>query len=93
MTNTDGRSALPRTTIASTPHFFPANANALLDSASFNMPVSGLRETTANLAEVVSGLPTSGLKTNESGAADDSGSTDGASCISASHTPSPAPPR
>ena len=37
-------------------------------------PVSGLRLTTANLAEVVSGLPTSGLKAKVSGAAGDSGS-------------------
>ena len=39
--------------------------------------VSGLLLTTANLAEVVSGLPTSGLKAKTSGAAGDSGSACG----------------
>ena len=68
ITRIDGCGALPASTIASCPVFFPASANPLLASESLIRSVSGLLLTTANLAEVVSGLPTSGLKTNASAA-------------------------
>jgi hypothetical protein len=45
----------------------PAIAKWLLESESLMRSVSGLFETTANLADVVSGLPTSGLKQKISG--------------------------
>ena len=54
--------------------------------------VSGDLETTANFADVVSGLPTSGLKQKTSGASEASGSY--APDVSSSRicSPSPAPP-
>ena len=76
MTSTDGSSAPGRRArCASQPVRLPAMAKWLLASESLIRSVSGLLLTTANLAEVVSGLPTSGLNTNASGAAGDSGST------------------
>ena len=70
----------------------PAIANWLDDSASFSIPVSGDRATTANLALVVSGVPTSGENTKASGAAGASGSTPGEPSRCISQAPSPAPP-
>ena len=55
-------------TMASQPARLPAMAKPLLASESLKRPVSGLRLTTANLAEVVRGLPTSGLNAKMSGA-------------------------
>jgi hypothetical protein len=49
-------------TMASQPACLPATAKPLLASESLNLYVSGLRLTTANLADVVSGLPTSGTE-------------------------------
>ena len=63
-----GCGARPTNTIASQPHFLAAMAKPLLTSESLMRPVSGLFETTANLAEVGSGLPTKGLKAKISGA-------------------------
>ena len=60
--------ARPTMTMASQPQRLPAIANPLLASESLIRSVSGLLLTTANLAEVVSGLPTSGLKTKMRGA-------------------------
>jgi hypothetical protein len=56
-------------------------------------PVSGDFATTANLALVVSGVPTSGEKTKASGASGASGSTPGSPSAVSSHVPSPTPPR
>src|SRR5262249_28980968 len=67
--STDGCSQAPCTTMASWPVSFPAIANWLEESASFSMPVSGDLATTANLALVVSGVPTSGDNTKASGPA------------------------
>ena len=63
------RGARPTITIASQPQRLPASAKPLLASESLMRSVSGLLLTTANLADVVSGLPTSGLNTKTSGAA------------------------
>ena len=61
-------------TMASQPQPLPAIANPLLASESLMRPVSGLLLTTANFADVVSGLPTSGLKAKTRGASGASGS-------------------
>ena len=61
MTSTDSAGARPTSTMASQPQRLPASAKPLLASESLKRPVRGLRLTTANLADVVSGLPTSGL--------------------------------
>ena len=61
-------------------------------SASFRRPVSGDFATTANFALVVSGVPTSGEKTNASGASGASGSTPGGASRCMSQAPRPAPP-
>ncbi len=67
-------------------------AKWLEDSASLSSPVSGDLATTANLAHVVSGVPTSGENTKASGASGPSGSTPGGA--SSVHQPDarPAPP-
>ena len=62
MTTMDGVVAFPLSRIASQPLFFPSIANALLANESLMRSVNGLLLTTANLAEVVRGLPTRGLK-------------------------------
>ena len=78
--------------MASWPVSFPEIAKWLEESASFSMPVSGDLATTANLALVVSGVPTSGENTKASGAAGDSGSAPGGARRCISQAPSPAPP-
>ncbi len=79
--------------MASQPQRLPASAKPLLASESLNRSVRGLRLTTANLADVVSGLPTSGLKAKTSGASGDSGSAVAPPSSSSSRAPSPLPPR
>src|SRR5438445_12052828 len=93
MTNTDGRAHLPTRTMASQPAFFAPMAKCDDDRASFNRSVNGDLATTANLADVVNGVPTSGLKQKTSGASGASGSTPGGASRCRSHVPSPAPPR
>ncbi len=66
--STLGRARAPVTTIASCPVSLPAMAKWLEARASVSSPVSGDLATTANLALVVSGVPTSGEKTKASGA-------------------------
>ena len=61
-------------------------------SASLSRPVSGDLATTANLALVVSGVPTSGEKTKTSGASGASGSTPRRARRCRSQAPSPTPP-
>ena len=61
MTSTESSGARPTITMASQPRPLPAIAKPLLASESLMRSVSGLLLTTANFAEVVSGLPTSGL--------------------------------
>ena len=68
-------------TMASQPQRLPAIAKPLLASESLMRSVSGLLLTTANLADVVSGLPTSGLKAKMSGASGASGSAVGAAFV------------
>jgi hypothetical protein len=68
-------------------------ANWLDASASVSSPVSGDFATTANLALVVSGVPTSEENTNASGASGASGSTRAGASRCMSHVPSPTPPR
>ena len=70
----------------------PAIAKPLLASESLKRSVSGLLLTTANFAEVVSGLPTSGLNAKISGAAGASGSAVAPPSSSSSHAPRPLPP-
>ena len=65
---TVGSSKAPERQIASTPARFAAIAKCDEQRASQTRPVSGPIATTANLAEVVSGVPTSGLKAKTSGA-------------------------
>jgi hypothetical protein len=65
MTSTDKVGARPTRTIASQPDRLPARAKPLLASESLKRSVSGLRLTTANLADVVR-LPTSGLNASTS---------------------------
>src|SRR5207248_390546 len=72
---TVGPSKAPESAIASTPDRLAAIAKCDEQSASQSRPVSGPIATTANLAEVVSGLPTSGLIANTIGASGPSGST------------------
>src|SRR5262249_56991263 len=92
MTNTDGQAHLPIRTMASQPAFVGAVAKCDDDRASFNRSVSGDLATTANLADVVSGVPTSGLKQKISGAADASGSTRGGASRCIRYVAKPTPP-
>ena len=87
------RVARAATTIASKPVRLPAMAKWLDASASLSSPVSGDLATTANLADVVSGVPTSGEKQKASGASGPSGSTPGGASSCISQAPRPAPPR
>src|ERR1051326_9274175 len=93
MTNTDGSSQAPTMANASAPLFLPARAKCDEDSASLNRPVSGDLAATQNLADVVNGVPTSGLKQKSRGAAGSSGSTPAGASRDRSHAASPAPPR
>ena len=92
MTQTLGCGARPVSTIASCPVMRPAIAKWLDERASFRSPVRGDLATTANLALVVSGVPTSGENTNTIGASGPSGSTPAGVSSRARWTPSPAPP-
>ncbi len=74
MMSTESSGARPTMTMASQPQPLPAIAKPLLASESLMRPVRGLLLTTANFADVVSGLPTSGLKAKTSGASGASGS-------------------
>src|SRR5689334_17129399 len=93
MTSTDRSAARPVIRSASQPHAFPATAKPLLASESLIRPVSGLLLTTANLADVVSGLPTRGLNAKTIDASGDSGSASAAPASSNSRVPRPLPPR
>ena len=77
MTSTDSSGARPVMRMASQPSALPATAKPLLASESLMRSVSGLLLTTANLADVVSGLPTSGLNAKTSDASGESGSAVG----------------
>ena len=79
-------------TIASEPVFFPEMAKLLLAKESLNRIVSGLLQTTANFADVVSGLETKGLKTKAINACSESGSYSAADSSSKMEQPSPLPP-
>ncbi len=68
-------------------------AKWLDERASLSIPVSGDLATTANLALVVSGVPTRGENTNASGACSPSGSAPGGASRCISQVPRPAPPR
>ena len=65
--STESSAARPTIISASQPQRLPATAKPLLASESLIRSVSGLLPTTANFAEVVSGLPTSGLNANTRG--------------------------
>ena len=73
----DGAAQAPTMTRASKPALLAARAKCDDDRASLSRSVSGDLATTANLAEVVSGVPTSGLRLKTSGASGASGSTPG----------------
>ena len=92
MISTDSSGARPTMTMASQPQLLPAMAKPLLARESLMRSVSGLLLTTANFAEVVSGLPTSGLNAKTSGASGASGSTCALPSSSSSRTPRPLPP-
>ena len=90
---TDGSAHAPVTTSASIPARFAAIAKCDDASASQSRPVSGLSATTANLAEVVSGLPTSGLSAKTRAASGPSGSTPAGVSWATIQVPRPTPPR
>ena len=92
MDSRHGNSLLPVMMSASHPAFFSSVAMKLDDSESPMKPVSGDFVSTANLLEVVSLLPTSGLVTNMSGFPGDRGSTPGGQCSYSRYAPSPVPP-
>jgi hypothetical protein len=75
MISTDGSAHAPTRTRASKPARLAAMAKCEEDRASLRRSVSGDLATTANLADVVSGVPTSGLRQKSSGAAGARGST------------------
>jgi len=89
----DRSRAAPVTTSASTPARFAASAKCDDDSASQTRPVNGLKATTANLAEVVSGLPTSGLKAKTMAESAPSGSSEAGASRASNQVPNPTPPR
>ena len=93
MSSTTGLVDTPRITIASKPVRLPAIAKWLEASASVSIPVRGDFATTANLALVVRGVPTSGENTKARGASAANGSTPAGARWCMSHVPSPAPPR
>jgi hypothetical protein len=93
ITTHTGDSAAPTITKASYPVFFPAIAKCDDDSESLIRQVSGDWHMTANFADVVNGLPTSGLNTNASGASGAKGSCRSRHSRSRSHVPSPLPPK
>src|SRR5262249_24497889 len=82
----------PAITNASKPAFLPAIAKCDDDRASLSRPVSGDLQTTANFADVVSGVPTSGLNATPSGAAGSNGSPARAASRGSRQVPRPAPP-
>ena len=87
-----GAEQAPTRTRASMPARLPARAKCDDDRASLSRSVSGDLQRTANLAEVVNGVPTSGLKQKTRAAAGSNGSTpDGLSRCS-SQVPRPTPP-
>src|SRR6185436_18212341 len=92
MTSTEGAAQAPTMTSASQPVRLAAMAKCDDDRASLRRSVSGDLATTANLADVVNGVPTSGLKANTSGAALDRGSTPVGASRHRSQAPSPTPP-
>ena len=92
MTTIDGVSQRPTRTRASTPVRLPDRAKCDDDRASLSRFVSGDLATTANLAEVVSGVPTSGLKAKTSGACGSSGSIPAGASRWRSQVPRPTPP-
>ena len=88
----DGCFAAPMISIASNPVRLPAMAKPLPASESLIRPVNGLLETTANFADVVSALPTNGLKTKNRLARESNGSNSAEAVCKSSSTPKPAPP-
>jgi hypothetical protein len=75
MVSTDGAEQAPRITMASQPVRLAAIAKWEEESASLSRSVNGDLATTANLAEVVRGVPTRGLRQKMIGASGASGST------------------
>ncbi len=92
MTSTDGAAQAPVSTTASQPARLADRAKCDEDSASLRRSVSGDLATTANLALVVSGVPTSGLRQKMSGASGASGSAPRGHSRCSSHVPRPTPP-
>ena len=80
ITTSVGWALLPVITRASHPVRFSSTARKLELSESPIMPVSGDFAATANLLEVVSLLPTSGLHANMSGLSGPRGSAPGGQC-------------
>jgi hypothetical protein len=70
----------------------PSIAKCELESASQRNPVRGDLPTTANFAEVVSGVPTNGEKQNTSDDSGARGSTPGEDSRKRIQAPSPTPP-
>jgi len=69
-----------------------AIAKWLDESASERSPVSGERATTANFAEVVSGVPTSGERQKTIGASGESGAASAPPSCRQIQVPRPTPP-
>ena len=78
--------------MASDPVFLSSVAMKLDDSESPIIPVNGDFATTANLLDVVSLLPTSGLVTKIKGFSGDRGSHPGAPYLKSRYAPRPVPP-
>ena len=78
--------------MASDPVFFNSVAMKLDDSESPIIPVNGDFATTANLLDVVSLLPTSGLVAKIRGFSGDKGSLPGTPYLKSKYAPSPVPP-
>jgi hypothetical protein len=89
---TEGPAHAPAIARASTPARFAAMAKCDDDRASQSRPVRGLSATTANFADVVSGLPTSGLSAKTSAASGSRGSTPAGVSRARIQVPRPTPP-
>ena len=88
-----GAAQAPMMTRASTPARLAARAKCDDDRASLRRSVSGDLATTANLAEVVSGVPTSGLRRRPAAPRGRAGRRPAGTRGAAATSPRPTPPR
>src|SRR5207244_12120450 len=88
----DGPAHAPISTRASNPLRLAAKAKCDDDKESLRRSVKGDLDTTANLADVVSGVPTKGLRQKRSGASEASGSSPAGDACARRYVPRPTPP-